>query len=185
MKIPIDAKKVFKGVIFDVYQWQQKMFDGSEETFEMLKRANTVEVIAIKDGKVVLSHQSQPTKKDFYSLLGGRSEEGEESLETAKRELLEESGLASDKWELFKIYHPLHKIDWDIYLYIARECKKTSNPKLDAGEKIETIECTFEEFINIVLSGNYWGNELVMDVLRMKVEGTLEKFKEKMFSPHP
>ncbi len=40
MKIPPNAKRVFKGIIFDVYQWQQKMFDGSKETFEMLKRAN-------------------------------------------------------------------------------------------------------------------------------------------------
>lgn len=102
MKIPPQAKRVFKGIIFDVYHWQQKMFDGSEETFEMLKRVNTIEVISIKDGKICISHQSQPTKKDFYSLFGGRAEEGEEPLTTAKRELLEESGMTSDSWELYK-----------------------------------------------------------------------------------
>lgn len=181
MKIPSEAEKVFKGVIFDVYHWQQKLFDGSESTFEMLKRANTVEAIAIKDDKIYLSHQSQPNKKDFYSLFGGRGEQGEDPLVSAKRELLEESGMTSDKWELFKVYQPIHKIDWDIYTYIARDCKKISATKLDAGEKIETKECTFEEFIDIVISDKYWGNELALDILKMKDKGKLEEFKAKLF----
>lgn len=180
MKIPAEAKKVFEGKIFDVYQWQQKMFDGSEATFEMLKRPNTVEVIAVKDGKLHLSHQSQPNKADFYSLFGGRGEEGENPLKTAKRELLEESGLSSDNWELFKVYEPMHKIQWEIHTYIAKDCKTSSKPNLDAGEKIKPVECTFDKFIEIVFSDKYWGNELVVDLLRMKVEGKLEDFKKKL-----
>jgi len=33
MKIPKDAKLVFKGKIFDVYQWQQKVYDGTTVTY--------------------------------------------------------------------------------------------------------------------------------------------------------
>lgn len=69
MKIPLNARRVFKGIIFDVYQWEQKMFDGSFKTFEMLKRLNTVEIIAIQNNKILLSKQSQPNKENFYSLL--------------------------------------------------------------------------------------------------------------------
>ncbi len=180
MKIPQEAKRVFKGIIFDVYHWQQKMFDGSEETFEMLKRVNTIEVIAIKDGKIYISHQSQPNKKDFYSLFGGRAEEGEDPLTTAKRELLEESGMSSENWELYKTYQPIHKIEWEIYTYIAKDCKKVSELKLDAGEEIEVKEYSFDEFIDVVLSDKYWGNELVLDILRMKDKGKLEEFKDKL-----
>lgn len=181
MKIPPNAKKVFDGIIFDVYQWEQEMFDGTKETFEMLKRPNTIEVIATEGDKILLSKQSQPNKSDFYSLFGGRAEEGEEPLNTAKRELLEESGLKSENWELLKTYTPIHKIDWSIYMYVARNCVKTSEQKLDAGEKIVIIECTFDEFIKIVESDKYWGNELVLDVLRMRVDGKLEEFKRKIF----
>lgn len=177
MKIPPTAKKVFKGIIFDVYQWQQKMFDGSFATFEMLKRPNTVEVIAVKDGKILLSHQSQPNKENFYSLFGGRSEENETPLITAKRELLEESGMVSEDWQLMKVYEPFHKTEWGIYTFIAKDCKKIGNQNLDVGEKIAIVELDFDEFIAVVLSENYWGNELVMDVLRMKVDGKLEEFK--------
>jgi ADP-ribose pyrophosphatase len=182
MKIPPQAKRVFKGIIFDVYHWQQKMFDGTLKTFEMIKRANTIEVIAIKDGKICISHQSQPNKKDFYSLFGGRAEEGEEPLTTAKRELLEESGMTSDNWKLYKSYYPFQEIDWEIYTYVAKDCKKVADPKLDSGEQIEMEELDFDKFIEFVLSDKYWGNELVIDILRMKVERKLEDFKAKLFS---
>jgi ADP-ribose pyrophosphatase len=181
MKIPNHAKRVFNGVIFDVYQWQQKMYDGSEETFEMVKRANTIEIIAVQGDRIFLSHQSQPTKEDFYSLCGGRAEENEEPLETAKRELLEESGLTSENWELLDSFQPIHKIDWEIFTYIARDCKKMNAQNLDAGEKIEIISCTFDEFIDIVLSDKYWGDELKLDIYRMKDRGTLNDFKRKIF----
>lgn len=182
MKIPPEAKKVFKGVIFDVYQWQQKMFDESYETFEMLKRANTIEVIAVSGDKIHMSYQSQPTKHNFYSLFGGRAEEGEEPLITAKRELLEESGMSSNRWELYKTYRPMHKIEWEIYTYIAKDCKKDREQKLDTGEKIEIKEYSFDEFIEIVLSEKFWGNELACDILRMKDTNELEAFKNRLFT---
>lgn len=182
MKIPSEAQCVFKGIIFDVYQWQQQMFDGSYATFEMLKRVNTVEIIAIQDGKICIAHQSQPTKKDFYSLLGGRAEPDEEPLVSAKRELLEESGLISTEWALLKTYQPSHKIDWNIYTYVAKNCKKVAAQTLDVGEQIELQTYTFDEFINIILSEKYWGSELALDILRMKDKGTLEEFKNKLLN---
>lgn len=181
MKIPPQAKKVFQGTIFSVYQWQQKMFDGSTETFEMIKRLNTIEIIATHGDKVFISRQSQPDKHNYYSLFGGRAEEGEDSLVTAKRELLEESGLESNDWELIKSYQPIHKMDWDIYLFVARDCKKTAEPQLDPGEKIETIECSFEKFVEIVQHDDYWGRELAYDLLKMEKERTLDLFKKRIF----
>ncbi len=181
MKIPPQAKKVFQGVIFSVYQWQQEMFDGSIATFEMLKRPSTIEIIAVQGEKILLSHQSQPNKHNFYSLFGGRAEPDEEPLVTAKRELLEESGLQSHDWEFIKSYQPMHKIDWEIYLFVARNCTKVQEPQLDPGEKIETVACSFEEFMKIVEKDEYWGNELALDMLKMKEEGKLAAFKKKLF----
>ena len=40
-QLPKNAKRVFKGKIFDVYQWDQKMFDNSVEIFEKMKRTDT------------------------------------------------------------------------------------------------------------------------------------------------
>lgn len=182
MKVPPQAKKVFQGKIFSVYQWEQEMFDGTTETFEMLKRANTIQIVATQGDKILMSRQSQPHKHDYYSLYGGRAEENEEPLVTAKRELLEESGLESSDWELFQVIEPVHKIDWEIYYFIARNCQKTSEPHLDSGEKIEEISLTFDEFNKLIEEDDYLAKDLGRTLLRMEKEGKLEDFKKKLFS---
>lgn len=58
--IPQTAKRVFEGKLFDVYQWDQELFDGKTITFEKLKRPDTVNVIPITtDGQIVISEQEQ------------------------------------------------------------------------------------------------------------------------------
>ena len=56
--IPKEATKVFEGRIYDVYQWPQKLFDGSTETFEMLSRADTVKIIVLVNEKELKSLQN-------------------------------------------------------------------------------------------------------------------------------
>src|SRR3989344_5268859 len=99
--MPKSAKRVFKGVVFDVYQWQQQMFDGTYETFEKIKRVDTVIVLPVtKEGKIILTKQQQPNGKPFTRVAGGRVDEGEGVLAAAKRELLEETGYEAVKFEL-------------------------------------------------------------------------------------
>lgn len=191
MKIPSNAKLVFKGKIFEVYQWEQKMYDGSTETFEGLKRPNTIQIIpTIGDpsessgqGKILISHEEQPNKPLSYTFLGGRQEENEDPLVTAKRELLEETGMESDDWELLKTYESEGKIQWDTQLFAARNCKKVAEPNLDPGEKIEVKEVSFDEFLNIVSSEKFWGRDVANDILRMRLDKKmLEEFRQKLFS---
>lgn len=181
MPLPPNAKKVFDGIIFDVYQWEQELYDGSLATFEMLKRPGTLLVIPEKDGKILLADQEQPVKGSFISLLGGRQEEGEAPLAGAKRELLEESGLVSEDWELLFETQPYNKVDWTVHTYIARNCKEVEKQNPDAGEKITVLELDFDEFINTVLSDRFCGHELVEKILRMKLDpAKMEAFKKKL-----
>ncbi len=182
MKLPDDAKKVFEGVIFDVYQWQQKMFDGSEETFERVRRPATVLVIPTTGTSVFLSKEEQPGRPVAINLLGGRLEKGEEPLACAKRELVEEAGMESTDWELYKMYEPVIKMDWQVYIFIARGCKKVANQTLDAGERIEVQEVTFTDFIDQVCSEGSREIELAADVLRMRLDPPkLQAFEHKLF----
>ncbi len=182
MKIPLEAKCVFKGVIFDVYQWEQEMFDGSKQTFEMLKRADSTVIIATQGDRVLIAEQEQPGKPKFCSLFGGRREEDEEPRTSAERELLEETGLASTDWELWREYQPSSKTDWTLYYYIARNCTKVAPQSLDAGEKITVRPVSFTEFIELISNERFVERELAMDVLRMKLEPVkLEEFRRQLF----
>lgn len=180
MKLPKKAKKVFAGEIFDIYQWPQKMFDGSTATFEMISRVGTVQIIPIKGNKIIMADETQPDIKRGLSLLGGRCEKNEPALQAAKRELKEESGLASKKWKLFYTCQPLVKMDWDMYLYIARDCKKICEPKLDSGEKIKLVEMSFEEFVEFYTS-DWRRNWLSFYLNKLKADKKLDEFKKILF----
>ncbi len=144
--IPENAECVFKGMIFDVYQWPQEMYDGSFHTFEMLKRPDTVGVVAVKDGNIVILKQEQPSFEPFYDIPCGRHDiESETELEAAKRELLEETGMTFKNWRLVYIRQAHTKFDWFIYTYLATDFESQTEQNLDVGEKIEVMEMSFEE----------------------------------------
>jgi ADP-ribose pyrophosphatase len=127
----------FRGKIFRVYQWRQRMFDGTYKVFERIERPASAQIIATVNGRIAVARQSQPDVRDFMGLLGGRVDEGESPLQAAKRELLEESGMAAKRWKLLKKFeNPSHKIRFDVYLFAALDCRKVAKPRLENGEKI-------------------------------------------------
>lgn len=156
-KIPEQATRVFKGEIFDVYQWPQAMFDGSVATFERLKRRNTAVVLPVMpDGHVAYAVQEQPDKPPYFSLFGGGSDDGEEPFETAKRELLEETGMVSDDWQPLFTHKVGGKIDWSIHYFVARNCRKVAEPVLDGGELITVKTTGWDDFVaNIVTDPSF------------------------------
>lgn len=153
--VPKEAKLVFKGVIYDTYQWQQKMFDGSYQTFEMLKRPDTINVLAIKDDKIVILWQEQPGGPPFYDLPGGRHDnESESELDAAKRELLEETGMTFKTWKLIEVTQPHGKIEQFVYLFVATDFEKQVDQTLDVGEKIEVQYLDLDEVKRLSTQAN-------------------------------
>jgi ADP-ribose pyrophosphatase len=137
--VPQVAKLAFKGQIYDTYQWEQQLYDGSYATFEMLKRPDTIQVLAIKGDKLVMLREEQPSMGPaFYGLPGGRhDQESETELDAAKREVLEETGMTFATWKLLDVEQPASKIEQFVYLYVASDFLTQSDQSLDAGEKIE------------------------------------------------
>ena len=147
VSIPAEARRVFRGVIFDVYHWKQKMFDGTYEIFERLERRPTVDVIATRGSKILVLHQQQPARVPYRSLSGGGIHEGEAPISAALRELREETGTMSDDWYFMGEYFGSAKIRFHEYEYVARNVKKVARQHLDSGEKIKVGWMTFDEFL--------------------------------------
>lgn len=167
--IPAQAQKVFAGKIYDVYQWPQELYDGSVTTFEMLRRADTVKIMAIvtpeeqqelqkccnfyntyNEDTLIITKQKQPGKDWFYDYPGGRvDDEDDDELAGAKRELLEEAGLEFENWKLVEVHQPFNKIDWLVYSFVATGLKGHTAQKLDAGELIEIETASIPEILRL------------------------------------
>ncbi len=144
-KIPATAKKVFEGVIFDIYQWQQQLFDGSTAIFEAARRKHAVSIIPVIDDKIVIIHEEQPTRPANVGFPGGHLEPGEEPLQAAIRELKEETGLVFRNLKLVMVEDiGSHKIDWNCYRFIATDLVSHGEPENDPGERITIEQVSFK-----------------------------------------
>lgn len=183
-KIPDHAEKVFNGVIFDVYQWEQELFNGQKAIFERIRRPSTTEVIAVMDDKILIQFQEQPACPPFLSLPGGRVDEGQTVFENAQSELLEETGYQAQEWIEYKMVQPVGKIDWTIAVYIARGLTCVQDLCLDGGEKIELKWVTFDELLDLVDSGELHNIEFELrtELIRAKYhQESYDKMKQIIF----
>ncbi len=149
--VPQEAQKVFTGDIYDVYQWEQELYDGTSKTFEMLKRPDTVDVIGVTDDGVLINYEEQPSVGSYITFPGGRHDKPEESeLAAAKREMKEETGYEFSNWKLISAVQLASKIDHLVYTFVATGGEKNSEPQLDSGERIETKHVPFKLLQQVV-----------------------------------
>lgn len=182
-KLTPNANKVFQGEIFSVWQWEQKMYDGSTATFEAQKRPNSADTLSIVGDKILICKQTQPDNEEFfYSLPGGRCDEGENPLESAQRELLEETGYTSDNWIHWKTFPFKGRVEAQTDTFVAKNCLKTNDPKLDIGEKIEVLKVTLDDLVELSLEDNFRGFEFRYELLKLKLDTTkYEEFRKLLF----
>lgn len=182
MKLPKNAKRVFKGEIFEIWQWRQKMFDGSVKIFERAKRQDSVIVIATTGNKIIVLKQKQPDTNWFYCTPSGRMDVvGENPRQAALRELLEETGMKPSNLKLWKRIEKAGQVIHTMYFFIARGCKKVSEQKLDAGERIVVKFATFNEYLKLVDKKNSHLYESAADLLRARQDPKYRAYLKKLF----
>lgn len=133
---PDHAVCVFRGVLFEVWQWQQELFNGSTATFESVRRPDTVLILPVSGSDVILAEETQPGRQTVLRALGGRVNPGESPEDAAARELLEETGYRAEVLRLWDAWQPTVKLDWAVYIFIAHSVVAESAPRLDPGEQI-------------------------------------------------
>ena len=148
--IPPEAQCVFVGEIFRVYQWPQRLYDGSVATFEMVRRPDTVFIIAVDDtGKVLVNDEEQPggIVRRGHLPAGRVDPEDATIIAAAQRELREETGWEFADWQLLEVVQPETKMEWFEHLVLARRPVHHMPPRCDAGERITTRAISWQELV--------------------------------------
>ena len=177
-----NAEKVFKGVRFDTYQWQQKQFDGSTATFEIVKRNDTVIVIPIIDGEIALVKEQQPHwDNPGYTLVAGMVNDDEDLEVAARRELEEETGLIFENYNLVHIETSTPAVEWFAYTFVASSYQGKKEKKLDPGEKNEVVKIPLDKLVEMTRKRElFYRPRFIEDML---MQDKLEELKDLIKSP--
>src|SRR5215210_3495088 len=123
----IGGKTAYEGKIATVRVDRFRYDDGEEAEREIVAHPGAVAVVA-HDGERVYMVRQPREAVDEQSLLelpaGKLDEEGEEPLDTAKRELAEEIGKAAGTWELLASFYtsPGFAAE-EVHLYLATDLR--------------------------------------------------------------
>ncbi|MEK7557232.1 MAG: NUDIX domain-containing protein [Patescibacteria group bacterium] len=146
--LPVDAKKVFQGKIFSVWQWEQELYDGSYATFERIARPDyAFGVGVLEDSRIMLLYDEQPDREAVLTPAGGKVDEGETPEEALRREFLEETGFEIGEIREWFAYRPSTKMEMVTYGFIARSLKRAGEARPEPGERMREVTYSFEEFL--------------------------------------
>jgi ADP-ribose pyrophosphatase len=130
----------------------------SAESFErlVLESVDWVNVVAVtRDGKAVMVEQYRFGIGDLTTEpAAGLVDPGEDSLTAAKRELLEETGYAGDKWHYLGSVQPNPAFHNNLcHHWLAEDVVAVQPPAPEAGEAIRVHLMTPEDLREAVRAG--------------------------------
>lgn len=135
----VSSKSVFKGNFLDVRQDVARLPDGSHGPREFVKHPGAAAMVPLfDDGRVLIERQYRyPARQVFTEIPAGKLDPGESFFETARRELVEETGYEAGEWALLTRIHPaIGFSDEIIDIFLCRKLVK-ARQQLDAGEFLE------------------------------------------------
>jgi 8-oxo-dGTP pyrophosphatase MutT (NUDIX family) len=144
----LGGETVYEGKIFTVKRERFRFADDGEEADrEIVEHPGAVAMVAHDGQHVYLVRQPREAVNEQALLelpAGKLDEEGEEPLDTAKRELAEEIGKAADHWEhLTSFYTSPGFAAEEVHLYLATGLRD-EQADTEENERIEIVRHPLE-----------------------------------------
>ncbi len=162
----VEEKVLCRGRRFSFGQ-RTIMYRGKRIIRDVLFHPGAVVILPLlSDENVVMLRQYRPGPLEWvYELPAGTIEEGEDPYETARRELVEETGYEPKRLRLvFKAYPSPGVSTETMYMFIAEELVKRK-PEPEESEILETIVVPFAKALEMVKSGEIVDGKTVMLLL--------------------
>jgi 8-oxo-dGTP pyrophosphatase MutT (NUDIX family) len=124
-----------------------------EASFYVLESSDWVNVIPLTEqGEVVLIRQFRfGTENVTLEIPGGIVDPGHTPLIAARKELLEETGYASDQWEYLGYVHPNPAfLNNRCHSFLAKAVKRIAETAPEESEEFEVVLVPYPEIKNLI-----------------------------------
>jgi ADP-ribose pyrophosphatase len=154
----LETKKVFKAgdgktVYIELYQDKVRTPKGNVLTYTKYHASDVVIVVPFIDRQTLLMIRQfrYPIGKVLLEFPAGHVEDGEDPLDTAERELEEETGYRASKVEYVYSYHPsVSRTKQSVHVFRATRLVRTSATRHDSGEQISMKKVTVKQLRRLV-----------------------------------
>lgn len=146
---------------FDVVHDKVNGSNGFTKDFYYIKKQNAAGVILVNKNNIgLVKIKRHILQESFYEIIGGRIENEEEPIESAKRELFEEVGLKSNNWKFLNIIYPLPSVTTEkVFLFMVEVSIKQIS-MLETGEGIEEFDFYSKKKILELIVNNQINNSV-------------------------
>jgi ADP-ribose pyrophosphatase len=136
------SETVFEGGFFSVRKDVFRHEDGEEATREIVAHTGAVGVVVLDGDRLWFVRQPREAvgSPDLLEIPAGKlDEDGEDPLETARRELAEEIGKQAAEWEsLGSFFTSPGFTDEEVHLFLATEISDVEErPEVEEDERID------------------------------------------------
>lgn len=163
----LGSQRVYQGRLLDVRKDEVRLPDGGVASREYIVHPGAVAILPLLDDKTILLERQYryALRRHFYELPAGKIEDGEDELQTARRELLEETGYVAETWKYLLTLHPCVAYSSEhIAVYLARELRFQGHPGED-GEFVETLLMPIAQAQELLARGEITDAKTIIGVL--------------------
>lgn len=151
----VSSEEIYKGKIVHLFCDTVRLPNGKEATREVIRHVGAAAVVPLTDeGNVILVRQYRyPFAQVMLEIPAGKLDVGENPIDCAKRELIEETGYDAKEFVYLGAFYPsVAMLNEVIHLFLAKNMTMRET-NLDEDEFLHVEQRPLSEVVEAVMRG--------------------------------